>query len=128
MTEIWKVASELRQRTGHRFNIIIKSLPENSDSAITYNELLRRVEAGGYLGGKNELAENLDALERRKEIGVISGSEGIKRYWATKRGKRENRKRVALIMLHTVELTEDEIIALEKMAQTKRQPLVSQEC
>jgi hypothetical protein len=128
MSESWKVASEIRQRTGHRFNIIIKNLPENSDSAITFDELLRRVEVNAYLGGEIELTENLDALEKRREIGVIVDPNGTRRYWATGRGRMENRKRIALIKLHTAELTEAEIATLEKMAQTKRHPLTGQEC
>ena len=128
MSESWKVASEIRQRTGHRFNIIIKNLSEDSNSAITFDELLKRVEAGGYLGGEIELKENLGALEKRKEINVNIESDGTKKYLATKRGKMENRKRIAIIKLHSAELTEEEIITLEKMADAERQPSVSQEC
>ena len=128
MSENWKVASEIKQRTGHRFNIVIKNLSGDSNFPITGNELLKKVEANGYLGGETELTENLDALEKRKEVGVIVDPDRAKRYWATARGKLENRKRIAIIKLHSSELAEEEIATLEKMAEIKRKPLVSQEC
>lgn len=112
----WRVADEIRQRTGHRFNIVIQSLPEDSGASITFEELFRRVKTKEFVGNQDELAENLDALEKRKEIGVKIEPDQTKRYWATARGKLETRKRVALIKLHTQELTEDEVAALEKMA------------
>ncbi|WP_309491952.1 hypothetical protein [Candidatus Hecatella orcuttiae] len=112
----WRVASEIRQRTGHRFNIVIQSLPEDSEAAMTFEELFRRVKAKEFLGDEAELAENLDALEKRREIGVKTGPDQVKRYWATPRGKLETRKRKALIKLHTQELTENEVAALERMA------------
>lgn len=120
MCEDWKVANEARQRTGHRFNIIIKNLPEERDTALTFNELLKKVKANGYVGGKAVLEENLGALEKRKEIAVKADSDGTKKYYATARGKTEFRKRIALIKLHIAELSQEEIIVLEKMAEKSR--------
>ncbi len=115
--EDWKVATEARQRTGHRFNIIVKNLPEKSEAALTFNELLKMVKTNGYVGGKAVLKENLDALEKRKEIATKADPDGTKKYYATKRGKTEIRKRIALIKLHIAELSQEDIIVLEKIAE-----------
>lgn len=117
MCENWRVANEVNQRTGHKFNIIIKNLPDKSDAALTFTELLKQVKANGYVGGKSELQENLSALERRKEIAVKVDQDGTKKYRATQRGRIEYRKRIALIKLHIAELSEEDINALEKMAE-----------
>ncbi len=117
MCEDWKVANEAKQRTGHRFNIIVKNLPEKSDTALTFNELLKKIKASGYVGGKAVLEENLNALERRKEIAVKAEPSGTKKYHVTARGRIEYRKRIALIKLHIAELSQEDIAVLEKMAE-----------
>lgn len=117
MCEDWRVANEVNQRTGHKFNIIIKNLPEKSDAAVAFNELLKQVKVNGYVGGKAELQENLNALERRKEIAAKADPDGTKKFYVTSRGKAEYRKRIAIIKLHVAELSEDDIVALEKMAE-----------
>ena len=54
-----RVTSEYRQRTGHRFDMVVGCLPEGEGDAVTFEELLGELEGKGYLGRRDELAENL---------------------------------------------------------------------
>ncbi len=41
-------------------------------------------------------------------------------YWATEKGMFETRKRAALIRLHNVEITEEDLVELERLARRGR--------
>ena len=116
MSESWRVATEHRQRTGHRFNIIVNSLLEREEGAMSFEELLKKLVDKGYIGGLDELKENLDALERRGEVASTLGKDQKRFYWTLPKGKLEFRKRRALIKLHVMELKEEAIKKLEEMA------------
>lgn len=103
-------------RTGHRFNHIIRSLPEDPSGGLTIEELLLKLRATGYRGGIEGLRVDLQELLRRGEVGH-SQQEGKNVYWCLPRGKLEFRKRSALIRLHNMELSEDEIRRLEEIVE-----------
>lgn len=103
-------------RTGHRFNHIIRSLPEDPSGGMTIEELLLKLRATGYRGGIEGLRVDLQELLRRGEVGH-SQQEGKNVYWCLPRGKLEFRKRSALIRLHNMELSEDEIRRLEEIVE-----------
>lgn len=103
-------------RTGHRFNHIIKSLPDDPSRGITIEELLLKLRATGYRGGIEGLKVDLQELIRRGEVGQ-SELEGKNVYWCLPRGGLEFRKRSALIRLHNMELSEDEISRLEEIVE-----------
>ncbi|MEJ5293023.1 MAG: hypothetical protein WHS82_05435 [Candidatus Methanosuratincola sp.] len=103
-------------RTGHRFNHIIKSLPDDPSDGLTIEELLLKLRATGYRGGIEGLKVDLQELIRRGEVGQ-SEQEGKNVFWCLQRGRLEFRKRSALIRLHNMELTEDEIRRLEEIVE-----------
>ncbi|MEM2125165.1 MAG: hypothetical protein QXX77_08440 [Candidatus Methanosuratincola sp.] len=105
-------------RTGHRFNHIIRSLPEDPSGGMTIEELLLKLRATGYRGGIEGLRVDLQELLRRGEVGQ-SQQEGKNVYWCLPRGKLEFRKRSALIRLHNMELSEDEIRKLEEIVEKR---------
>lgn len=105
-------------RTGHRFNHIIRSLPEDPSGGMTIEELLLKLRATGYRGGIEGLRVDLQELLRRGEVGH-SQQEGKNVYWCLPRGKLEFRKRSALIRLHNMELSEDEIRRLEEIVEKR---------
>ncbi|MDI9609599.1 MAG: hypothetical protein QFX34_04885 [Candidatus Verstraetearchaeota archaeon] len=105
-------------RTGHRFNHIIRSLPEDPSGGMTIEELLLKLRATGYRGGIEGLRVDLQELLRRGEVGH-SQQEGKNVYWCLPRGKLEFRKRSALIRLHNMELSEDEIRKLEEIVEKR---------
>lgn len=102
-------------RAGHRFNQIIKNLPEDPSSGITIEELLLRLRSSGYQGGIAGLRVDLQELMRRGEVGS-SQKEGRTVYICLQRGRLELRKRSALIKLHNLELSEQDIEVLEEVA------------
>ena len=110
-----KLGEEFIRRSGHRFNLIIKSLPSAESSAISIEELLKRVKKIGYKESSDQLLIDLSALIKRNEV-VESIIKGNSQYWSLPRGLFELRKRVLLIRLHNMELTEEDIAALEKIA------------
>ena len=105
-------------RTGHRFNHIIKSLPDDPSQGLTIEELLLKLRVTGYRGGIEGLRVDLQELIRRGEVGQ-SEQEGKNVYWCLPRGRLELRKRSALIRLHNMELGEDEIRKLEEIVEKR---------
>jgi hypothetical protein len=110
-----KLREESTRRSGHRFNLIIKSLPSAESSAISIKELMERVKKLGYKESSDQLLIDLSALIKRNEV-AESVIKGNSQYWSLPRGLFELRKRLLLIRLHNMELTEEDIIALEKIA------------
>ncbi len=101
-------------RTGHRFNHIIKSLPDDPSRGLTIEELLLKLRTTGYRGGIESLKVDLHELIRRGEVGQFE-QEGKNVYFCLPRGRLEFRKRSALIRLHNMELNEDDIRRLEEI-------------
>ena len=111
--------NEFAQRTGHRFNLIIKSLPTDSSNAISIESLLEKLKRLGYSEGLEQLLVDVGALSTRGEV-ATSTAGGNAVYWTTDKGRFETRKRTALIKLHNMDLTEEDVRALEDIAQKRR--------
>jgi hypothetical protein len=112
-------SDEFQRRTGHRFNLIIKSLPSSESEAITLDALQARLKKIGYLETSEQLAVDVAALIRRKEVSqATSGQNPV--FWVLAKGLFEIRKRKALIMLHNSDISEDDLKELEAIAHRKR--------
>ncbi|MGA2573922.1 MAG: hypothetical protein ABSF36_06995 [Candidatus Methanomethylicaceae archaeon] len=114
-----KTGEEFVRRSGHRFNLIIKSLPSAESLAISIEELLERLRKIGYRESPDQLRIDISALIKRKEV-AESSLKGKSYYWSLPRGQNELRKRILLIKLHNMELTEEDIAALEKIAKKSK--------
>lgn len=112
-------SDEFQRRTGHRFNLIIKSLPAAESNAITMDMLFERLKKIGYLESPDQLSVDVSALIKRKEIAQSASGEGAL-YWVLEKGLFEIRKRKALIKIHNMELSEDDLKALEAIAHINR--------
>lgn len=110
---------EFARRTGHRFNIIVKSLPTREYEAIPMEALHERLSKRGYREGLDQLAVDVGALVRRGEV-AFSLMGGAAAYWVTERGLFEARKRTALIKLHNAEISEGDLLELERLARKGR--------
>ena len=110
-----KQVSEFSGRTGHRFNLIIKALPRSETEAVPLDLLLKRLERLGYMGELDQLALDVSNLVQRSEV-AFTLAEGHAVYWALERGLFETRKRAALIKLHNIEMTEEDLKVLESLA------------
>ena len=106
---------EFARRTGHRFNVIIKSLPTDQPSAMLAGALFEKLQKFGYKERLDQLNTDLYALIERKEIGS-SSVEGKTTYWVLPHGLFETRKRSALIKLHNMDISEEELKSLERIA------------
>lgn len=110
------VTHEFSGRTGHRFNQIIRILPDSQQEGLTIEEILLKVRGAGYKGGIEGLRVDIQELMRRGE--VASGDhDGKVVYWRLPRGVLEHRKRAALIRLHNMELNEEDVRRLEAIAE-----------
>jgi len=109
-----QIREEFVRRSGHRFNLIIKSLPSTESLAISIEELLERLKIIGYRESIDQLHIDLSALIVRKEI-AESSIMNKSYYWSLPRGQNELRKRILLIKLHNMELTEEDLTALEQI-------------
>jgi len=115
-----KPSEEFIRRSGHRFNLIVRSLPQDEASAIPMDALLEKVAKIGYKENLDQLAIDVGALVKRGELSFsIIANKAV--YWALGKGLFETRKRSALIRLHNLELTEDDLKVLEGLA-LKRRP------
>jgi hypothetical protein len=114
-----KPHEEFTRRTGHRFNLIVKSLPLDEASAIPMDVLLDKLKKLGYKEGLDQLAVDVGALIKRGELS-FSIVAGRAVYWALVKGLLETRKRSALIKLHNMDLTEEDLRVLEGLAQKSR--------
>lgn len=114
-----KSGEEFIRRSGHRFNLIIRALPTTENSAISFDELFEKVKKLGYKENPDQFLIDLSALIKRKEIGEVS-REGKVHYWAFPRGMKELRKRQLLIRLHNMDLSDEDLDALEKIAKKSK--------
>jgi hypothetical protein len=114
-----KPSEEFIRRSGHRFNLIVRSLPQDEASAIPMDVLLERLKKVGYKENLDQLAIDVGALVKRGELS-LSIVAGRAVYWTLEKGLLETRKRSALIKLHNMELTEGDIKVLEELAQKSR--------
>ncbi|MBC7121047.1 MAG: hypothetical protein H5T33_05680 [Candidatus Methanosuratus sp.] len=103
-------------RTGHRFNHIVKTLPDDPSNGLTIEELLLKLRKTGYRGGIEGLRVDLQELLRRGEVTSFD-QDGKLVYWRLPRGRLEYRKRSALIKLHNMELTEEDVRKLEEIVE-----------
>lgn len=108
-------SEEFVRRSGHRFNIIVKTLSTSEDEAIPMETLHQKLVQRGYREGIDQLAVDVGALVKRGEVSfsLMSGSAV---YWATAKGLFEVRKRAALIRLHNLEISEEDLAELERLA------------
>lgn len=106
---------EFARRTGHRFNLIVRTLPASEDEAFPMEALHEKLVRRGYGEGVDQLAVDVGALVKRGEVS-FSLMSGAAVYWATAKGLFEARKRSALIRLHNVEISEEDLAALERLA------------
>jgi len=107
---------EFVRRSGYRFNLLIRSLPSEESSAIPLETLLTKAKGIGYRETPQQLAVDVSALMRRKEIASAQVN-GKTLHWKLPKGQFEVRKRELLIKLHAKELTEDDLETLEKIVQ-----------
>ena len=114
-----KPSEEFIRRSGHRFNLIVRSLPQDEASAIPMDALLEKLGKIGYKENLDQLAIDVGALVKRGELS-FSIVAGRAVYWALGTGLFETRKRSALIKLHNIELTEEDLKVLEGLAQKSR--------
>jgi hypothetical protein len=112
-------SEEFVRRSGHRFNLIIRALPKSETEAISMDILFEKLSKFGYKESLDQLAVDISALVRRGEV-AFSLVSGKAMYWALEKGLFETRKRTALIKLHNMELTEEDLKALEGLAQKGR--------
>lgn len=122
LIHMFKAGEEFARRTGHRFNIIIKSLPSDPSSGMTFEDLLPKLQKLGYRESQDQLKIDLSALQNRQEIGssLINGKTA---YVALPKGLFESRKRSTLIKLHNMDITEEELKVLEKIARKAPSPI-----
>jgi hypothetical protein len=106
---------EHARRTGHRFNIIVKALPTSEDEALPMESIHGLLAKRGYGGSIDELSMDIGALVKRGEV-TFSLMSGAAVYWTTERGLLETRKRVALMKLHNADISEEDLIELERLA------------
>jgi len=113
---------EHARRAGHRFNIIVKALPKSEDEALPMESIQALLAKRGYGGGIDELAMDIGALVKRGEVSfsLMSGSAV---YWATAKGIFEARKRAALMKLHNADISEEDLIGLERLAKRGKTPM-----
>jgi len=115
-------SEEFRRRTGHRFNQIIRALPKSESEAVPMGILLEKLSKIGYKESLDQLAVDVSALVKRGEV-AFSLVSGKAVYWVLGKGMFETRKRTALIKLHNMEITEEDLKALEGLAQIGREKL-----
>lgn len=108
-------SEEFVRRTGHRFNIIVKTLPTSEDEAIPMETLHGKLVQRGYKEGIDQLAVDVGALVKRGEVS-FSLMSGAAVYWVMEKGLLEVRKRAALIRLHNMEISEEDLVELERLA------------
>jgi hypothetical protein len=114
-----KSSEEFVRRSGHRFNLIIRSLPQDEATAIPMGTLLEKLTKIGYKENLDQLAIDVGALVKRGEVSFSTvGGKAV--YWALGRGLFETRKRSTLIRLHNMELTEEDLKILEGLALKSR--------
>ncbi len=106
---------EFQKRAGHRFNLITRSLPKDAASAVQADELLQRLKRLGYPEGIEQLKVDLGALIKRGEIS-ISDAGGKEAYYVLPKGIFETRKRTALIRIHNVDISEEDLELLEQIS------------
>jgi hypothetical protein len=114
-----KAGEEFVRRSGHRFNLIIRSLPLAESLAISIEELLERVKKIGYKESPDQLRIDISALIKRNEV-AESSLKGKSYYWSLPKGQNELRKRILLIRLHNMELTEEDIATLETIVRKSK--------
>jgi hypothetical protein len=107
-------SQEFARRTGHRFNIIVKTLPTSEDEAIPMEVLHGKLLKRGYREGIDQLAVDVGALVKRGEVS-FSLMSGTAVYWVMEKGLFEARKRAALIRLHNMEISEENLAELERL-------------
>ncbi|MCQ5377646.1 MAG: hypothetical protein NO516_06305 [Candidatus Methanomethylicia archaeon] len=112
---------EHARRAGHRFNLIVRALPQDPSSGMTVDELLARLKRIGYREDFDQLGTDLAVLLERGEISS-SLADGRAVYWVLPKGLFEARKRVALIKLHNAEISEEDLQALEEIARRGKVP------
>jgi hypothetical protein len=110
---------EHARRAGHRFNIIVKTIPKNEDEALPMESIHALVIKRGYGSGIDELAMDIGALVKRGEVS-FSLMSGAAVYWATEKGLFEARKRVALMKLHNADISENDLVELERLAKREK--------
>ena len=110
---------EFSRRTGHRFNLIIKSLPAKQSDAVSIEDLHAKLKKLGYVETEDQLVTDVSALMGRNEVSTC-GSGSKKLYYTTERGHFETRKRTALIMLHNMEISEEDLKIIENIAHKKK--------
>jgi hypothetical protein len=115
-------SEEFTRRSGHRFNLIIRALPKNETEAVSMGTLFEKLSKFGYKESLDQLAVDVSALVRRREV-AFSLVSGKAEYWALDKGLFETRKRTALIKLHNMELTEEDLKVLEGLTQKGKENL-----
>ena len=110
-----KPSEEFVRRSGHRFNLIVRSLPQDEAYAIPMDVLLEKLRKLGYKEDLDQLAIDVGALVKRGELS-FSIVAGRAVYWALGKGLLESRKRALLIKLHNMDLTEEDLKVLERLA------------
>lgn len=109
-----KPGEEFQKRAGHRFNLIIRSMPKLSSEAITAEALLQKIQRLGYLESLDQLKIDLSALKKRGE--VSAAAEDGDAYYVLPKGIFETRKRTALIRIHNLEICEADLDLLEAIS------------
>jgi len=102
-------------RAGHRFSLIVRALPRSEDEALPMESIHSLLARRGYGGGIDELAMDIGALVKRGEV-TFSLMSGTAVYWATEKGLFETRKRAALMKLHNADISEEDLVELERLA------------
>jgi len=111
--------NEFVRRSGHRFNVIIRSLPMSENKAVPMGALHEKLLLGGYRKNIDQLTTDVGALVKRGEVASgLMGSTAV--YWATDKAALETRKRLALIRLHNVEISEADLVELERLLKKDR--------
>jgi hypothetical protein len=111
-----KPGEEFQKRAGHRFNLITRSLPKEPKGAIQLEPLLQKLMRIGYSEGMSQLQVDLGALQKRGEVAAAAASDGKDAYYLLPKGVYESRKRIALIRLHNVEVSEADLELLEQIS------------
>lgn len=112
-------SEEFGRRTGHCFNLIIRTLPKSEPEAVPMDILLEKLSKFGYKESLDQLAVDVSALIKRGEV-AFSLVSGKAVYWVLEKGLFETRKRTALIKLHNMELIEEDLKTLEGLTQKGR--------
>lgn len=105
---------EFTRRSGYRFNILIELLPSEESSAIPLETLLGKAKKVGYKETPEQLAVDISALIKRKEV-TSAHVNGKTLHWKLPKGQREVRKRGLLIKLHAMDLSDEDLATLEKI-------------